>query len=227
MFAPGLGQLILRQFSRRPDNVGNSVGPHGHDPEVAAGLQHEALPIPPVGVPLGAELVVEGANDPVVLGVNDVHGIHVGADKGRSLAPVLETNPDRHVEVPARAGEAQADRTLEVYRAKAVIEDEEARVGLTLHFTGFLMLQEALNLGLIPGLADIVLADDATPLAVELRRADDEDPAELARAGQAVKQVFLEMALAGVSPRDERGQVRGLYLEPAHFMRGYHRRAEQ
>ena len=83
------------------------------------------------------------------------------------------------------------------------------------------MLEDPLNLGLIPGLADIVLADDATPLAVELRRADDEDPAELARAGQAVKQVFLEVALAGVSPRDERGQVRAAQFKSAHFMRGY------
>ena len=134
---------------------------------------------------------------------------------------MLETNPDRDIEVPARAGEAQADRTLEVYRAKAVIEDEEARVGLTLHFTGFLMLEDPLNLGLIPGLADIVIADDATPLAVELRRADDEDPAELARAGQAVEEILLEMALTAVPPRDEGGEVRGLYLEAAHFMRGY------
>ena len=110
---------------------------------------------------------------------------------------------------------------MEVNGAEAVVEDEKARVGLTLHFTGFLMLEYALNLGLIPGLADIVLADDIAPLHVELRGADDEHPSKLARAGQAVKQVFLEVALAGVSPRDEGGEVRAAQFKSAHFMRGY------
>ena len=127
---PGLGQLVGWELGGRSDDVWDTVATHGHNPKVAAGLQDKALPIAPVGVALRRKLVVQGANDPIILRVNNIHRVHVGADEGRGLAPVLEANPDTNVEMPARAGEAQADRRLEVNRAQAVVQNEKPRVGL-------------------------------------------------------------------------------------------------
>ena len=90
---PGLGQLVGWELGGRSDDVWDTVATHGHNPKVAAGLEHEALPLPPIGVALGAELIVQGANDPVVLGIDNIHGINIGANEGRGLAPVLEANP--------------------------------------------------------------------------------------------------------------------------------------
>ena len=123
--------------------------------------------------------------------------------------------------MPPRGSETEADGRLKLDGAEAVIEDEEARVGLPLLAARLLVLKYPLDFFLVPGLVNMVFADDAGPLAVELRGADDEDPSELAGAGQAVEEILLEVALPAVPARDEGGQVRRVYLEGHYSARLY------
>ena len=144
----------------------------------------------------------------------------------KELCPSAERDPHRDIEVPARAGEAKADGALEVNRAQAVIENKQPRVGLAIFAARLLVVQDALDLSLVPGFADVVLADDAGPLHIELRGADNEDPSKLASACQAVEQVLLEVRFPTIPTRYESGQVRGAQFEAAHFLRaiiGAHR----